>query len=1038
MPNTVTCDTTVTTFTTNTNAASTTSNDYKQEFTSDGAVTGAVNAGQTVSGEGLWISTTEPGSPVTFTNNGAVTGAGNGIHLSSADGNIAYSGNGSATGGAVGLSAVSSSGNGAIAVGTSSAPVAANFSGGSGITAQSNDGAINVFLNGGSVTATASTGFGLGMQSNGGSLSGVLTGNTTITNASGTPDSSIGIFALSLGTFGGAVDIISDANIGSAGALFRTGIQASRSGNGEVNLSQTGGTIFADTTGLTAFNSGGAGTVSVNTSAGSTINVSSVSSVPGSTSTKGVWAFTQGTGAVNVTTAGTISGASAGIEATISNAANNNDVTVAVNGNITAASAGISAGTTGAGNLNVSVGSGATVQGITGQGVIFQGGAVNTLTNSGSIGGDTGIVTTAGSTTITNAGSITGTSGLALFLFGANNLFIMSGPAATLTGGALGSGTDTFRFAGSGSNSFDLSLIGSGWALLDKTGSSNWTLTGTSTYAGPVTVNGGTLSVNTDLSAASLLTVNAGGMLGGNGTVGETLINGGTLAPGNSIGTLSVSGNLTLTTAATYLVQISGTTSDKTSVTGTATLAGTVVVDPLTRLTATTTYTIMTAGTVSGTFAGVNFLTPSIFASNARLSYVGNDVLLTLDPGLTSFSLPGTATINEKNVAAGLEKVLAGGGAIPAGFNALFALSGDALLKALTQASGETATGSQQATFDAMNLFMGLMTDPFTAGRDFNAPTVSGYAGDALGYAARRKPSDAFAMFAKAPPRAFEARWNVWAAGYGGSQTTSGSSTLGSSNATSRIGGLAVGADYWMAPTTVAGFALAGGGTSFSLANAGSGQSDLFQAGAFIRHNVASAYITAAAAYGWQDITTDRTVTIAGTDRLRAEYNANSYSARVEGGNRFVVPSFGGVGVTPYAAVQVTAFDLPAYAESANGGGGTFALNYAAKTVTDTRTELGLRSDKSFAVSDAMLTLRGRAAWAHDTNTDRSASATFQSLPGASFVVNGAAVAHDAALTTAAAEMTFRNGVSLAATFEGEFSDVTRSYAGKGVVRYQW
>lgn len=276
------------------------------------------------------------------------------------------------------------------------------------------------------------------------------------------------------------------------------------------------------------------------------------------------------------------------------------------------------------------------------------------------------------------------------------------------------------------------------------------------------------------------------------------------------------------------------------------------------------------------------------------------------------------------------------------------------------------------------------------------------------------------------------------AAGYGGSQTTRGSSTLGSSNATSRIGGLAVGADYWMAPTTVAGFALAGGGTSFSVANAGSGQSDLFQTGAFIRHNVASAYITAAAAYGWQDITTDRTVTIAGTDRLRAEYNASSYSARVEGGDRFVVPSFGGVGVTPYAAVQVTAFDLPAYAESANGGGGTFALNYAAKTVTDTRTELGLRSDKSFAVNDAMLTLRGRAAWVHDTNTDRSASATFQSLPGASFVVNGAAVAHDAALTTAAAEMTFRNGVSLAATFEGEFSDVTRSYAGKGVVRYQW
>jgi uncharacterized protein with beta-barrel porin domain len=97
-----------------------------------------------------------------------------------------------------------------------------------------------------------------------------------------------------------------------------------------------------------------------------------------------------------------------------------------------------------------------------------------------------------------------------------------------------------------------------------------------------------------------------------------------------------------------------------------------------------------------------------------------------------------------------------------------------------------------------------------------------------------------------------------------------------------------------------------------------------------------------------------------------------------------------------------------------------------------------LRSDKSFAVNDALLTLRGRAAWAHDFNPGSAASATFQALPGASFVVNGAAAAHDAALTTASAEMKWLNGVSLAATFEGEFSAVTRSYAGKGVASYTW
>ena len=169
----------------------------------------------------------------------------------------------------------------------------------------------------------------------------------------------------------------------------------------------------------------------------------------------------------------------------------------------------------------------------------------------------------------------------------------------------------------------------------------------------------------------------------------------------------------------------------------------------------------------------------------------------------------------------------------------------------------------------------------------------------------------------KAPPRApsFAQRWSVWAAGFGGSQTTDGNAALGSNTTTSRIGGVAVGADYWFSPYTLAGFALAGGGTNFSVANGGSGRSDLFQAGAFVRHNVGAAYLTGALAYGWQDITTDRTVTVAGVDQLRAQFNANAWSGRVEGGYRFVTPWMGGIGITPYAAGQFTTFDLPAYAE---------------------------------------------------------------------------------------------------------------------------
>jgi len=278
----------------------------------------------------------------------------------------------------------------------------------------------------------------------------------------------------------------------------------------------------------------------------------------------------------------------------------------------------------------------------------------------------------------------------------------------------------------------------------------------------------------------------------------------------------------------------------------------------------------------------------------------------------------------------------------------------------------------------------------------------------------------------------------VWGAGFGGAQATDGNAMVGSNNATSSIVGTVVGADYQFSPNTIAGFAFAGGGTSFSVANSGTARSDLFQAGAYLRHTSGPAYVSAALAYGWQDITTSRAVMGSGFDQLRAEFNANAFSGRAEGGYRSVSSWMGGIGIAPYVAAQFVTFDLPAYAEQAAVGSNTFALTYGAKSVTDTRSELGIRTDKSYAQSVGILTLRGRVAWAHDFDPDRNIIATFQTLPGASFVVNGAALASDSALVTASVEKNWLNGWSAAATFDGEFSHVTSSCAGKGVVRYSW
>src|SRR6478735_9496482 len=107
-----------------------------------------------------------------------------------------------------------------------------------------------------------------------------------------------------------------------------------------------------------------------------------------------------------------------------------------------------------------------------------------------------------------------------------------------------------------------------------------------------------------------------------------------------------------------------------------------------------------------------------------------------------------------------------------------------------------------------MNLFMGVMTDPFMAGRGGDGASVvpAAFADDTavLGYAANGKTRsaserDAYAaIYRKAPPLAptFGQRWSVWAAGFGGSQTTDGNSVVGSNTATSSVYGGAVGADY--------------------------------------------------------------------------------------------------------------------------------------------------------------------------------------------------------------------------------------------------
>ncbi len=602
-----------------------------------------------------------------------------------------------------------------------------------------------------------------------------------------------------------------------------------------------------DFTGITSLYN--IGTVSV--SAGRTLSAGSISTASGSTVTNlGTITTTGGFGVVEGATLNSTSAASI-LNTDIQNQ-----------------------GTTNArGQINGTIGN-------TGVGVFTVTGAL-TATGSFSNSADAQLKVTGGDLTVgalsnTGSGNITISAGRTLSATGINNnqgAIINNSGTLISTGGFANNGTLNSNAATSVVNGgLDNGFHGTvnarnqiNGAISNSTSSSLFTVVGdlavnsSFSNSGQLVVSGGDLSGVTSLtndfggtvsvSAGRTLTALAGVTNGfgatvtGAGTIAGNFVNqsGSSFAAGDGTAgsSMNVTGSLAMQSGALYMVQINPTTSSFANVTGAATLnsGATVQASFTAGAYVAKKYTILhsTAG-VTGRFNDVvtNSNLPSGFKTT--ISYGANDVYL--DLALAFIPPPGSGlTGNQQGVGNALIGFFNSTGSIPLVFGGLTAAG-------LTQISGETASGSQATSFGAMNQFMGIMTDQFAAGRDggANAPALcrGGCCGERLCVSRQAALAETSArpmppMYSKAPlARNYDPRWSVWGAGFGGSQTTNGSTAAGTNTSTSRIFGVAAGADYIFSPNTVAGFALAGGGTNFSVAGGGGGRSDLFQAGAFI------------------------------------------------------------------------------------------------------------------------------------------------------------------------------------------------------------
>jgi autotransporter-associated beta strand protein len=221
-----------------------------------------------------------------------------------------------------------------------------------------------------------------------------------------------------------------------------------------------------------------------------------------------------------------------------------------------------------------------------------------------------------------------------------------SGSALPATGGSNGLGVNwsigglntSSTFAGSISNNVGIIKVGTG----------TLTLSAANSYSGQTTVNGGTLLINGNSSAASgAVTVGASGTLGGTGTIGGATTVNGTLSPGaNGIGTLTFSSSLTLNSGSTTLLQVqkSTGTKDLANVTGTLTYAGMLTVTNLAgTLVSGDSFKIFNAATYVGAFTTFNLPTPpsgftwitTNLPINGTLSISGSNGVVVGPQGLT-------------------------------------------------------------------------------------------------------------------------------------------------------------------------------------------------------------------------------------------------------------------------------------------------------------------------------------------------------------------------------------------------------------------
>jgi fibronectin-binding autotransporter adhesin len=573
-----------------------------------------------------------------------------------------------------------------------------------------------------------------------------------------------------------------------------------------------------------------------------------------------------------------------------------------------------------------------------------------------------------------------------------------------------------------GNTQLGLSGTIAGSAGLVKTGLGQLRITGDgSAFTGHTQVQAGMLTVGAGGAGrlGGTLTVADGATLQGTGTVGSTTLHSGsTIAPGNSIGTLTVAGDLGLLPGSVYRVEAdpASAASDRIAVAGTATLAGSVVhISAESGFASTRQYTILSASTLQGQFGAVS----SNFAYlDPKLSYGAHDVTLEFarKSGLATFA-DAAHTGNQRATAEGLDSLAAGNplhefiltlpaGAPPAVFDSL---SGEvhASVSSVLTGSGATTRTLPLAHLRA-NLAAGLRPGAATA-QAGGVPSAQALPGS------------------NAQP--------AWAELVGSWQTLDGNGNA--AKTTQRTGGLFVGADH-----AVGGGWRMGGALGYTDGNIKvddraskadvSSYSAALYGGKSFDVGAGKLNVLAGTSYTWHDIGSERYANVAGaSQKLTTDYGANTTQLFTELGYAMALSDL--ASIEPFAGLAWSDMRTRGFSES----GGSAALSGQHGSDKQTSSTLGVRGHIDFSLGRSAGKLRATLGWRHAFG-EVTPQSTMAFDGGQTFTVAGAPIARNAVLAELGADLAISRNATVGLNYSGQYGGGNREHAGSVNVRWRY